>query len=166
MPSPYHFQDVFLPQSLPDLFTSHSVQSAHSLKSSQHTHLGSLHSPFLLLCQAPHLTAVPQGGQHCGIDYLKFCVFTELLPSQHHLTYSSNHSCSTCNPCLHTLPPLSYHHYLIMTPKYFISSTCSITLSPILTSHFPLYLHHFGLLSIHFQVPFTHGLTQHLQIAL
>ena len=54
LPSPYHVQDVFLPQSLPDLFTFHSLQSAHSLNSSQHTHLGSLHSPLLLLSLYMH----------------------------------------------------------------------------------------------------------------
>ena len=75
LPSPYHVQDVFLPQSLPDLFTSHFVQSTHSLDPSHHAHLGSLHSPLPLLCQTPHLTAVQQRGHHRSIDYSQFCAY-------------------------------------------------------------------------------------------
>ena len=66
---------VFLSQSLPNLFTSHFVQSAHSLDPSHHAHLGSLHSPLLLLCQTPHLTAVQQRGHHHSIDYSQFCAY-------------------------------------------------------------------------------------------
>ena len=78
-------QDVFLPQSLPDPFTSHFVQSAHSLHSSHHARLGSLHSPLLLLCQTPHLTAVQQRGHHRGIDYIQsvLCLHSSLLLSTH-----------------------------------------------------------------------------------
>ena len=91
-------------------------------------------------------------------------------PPQHpliHIPPTILKNCSTRNPCLHFLlhPAITtnYHpkvfHFLHL-PENLISD-----------DHFPnstlsCYLHHFGLLPIHFQVPPIHCFTQQLYIAL
>ena len=81
----------------------------------------------LLCCCSVRLhTSQPYNNEDIIValtTYSQFCAY--IAPSFSAPTHSSNHTCNTHNPCLHFL--LHPAILQIITPEYFISTTCSIT---------------------------------------